>query len=438
MAVPRGLSQVGHDVCAALADTADGPLVVALSGGADSAVVAWACAATRPAGSVRAVHINHGWPAAASLQEAAAQIAAKLRLPLSVVDVTPAAGPSPEGAAREVRLVALHKAAAGERIVMGHHADDAAETVVGNLLRGAGATGLSGMTQERLPFIRPLIGFRRQDLRDLAEELGLPFADDPSNENLEHRRNLIRHEILPELDSHIEGELVEIVGRSAQHLAADDAYLDEITPPDVVVVDGETTLLAIAPLVTVPAVLAQRAIRAALRQVHPPYPGTSREVEAVLAVTLGRVPRCDVGDGFVAEKEGPYVAIHRPTNPIPPELVELPVPGRVVFGSHIFTALAAPDGGQTSMSHDWCRLALPTGKLVVRAPEPGDKVDIGTGSKKVADALSEAGIAVRRRSAWPLIESRGRIAWVAGVRVAAWARVETSLTTWVELERRTT
>ena len=53
------------------------------------------------------------------------------------------------------------------------------------------------------------------------------------------------------------------------------------------------------------------------------------------------------------------------------------------------------------MSHDWCRLALPTGRLRVRAPRPGDRIDIGTGSKKVADALNEAGIAVRKRSAWP-------------------------------------
>ena len=128
---------------------------------------------------------------------------------------SPVPGPSPEGAAREVRLAALAESAGSARVVMGHHADDAAETVVGNLLRGAGATGLAGITPERLPFVRPLIGFRRQNLRELAEHLGLPFLDDPSNEDRQIRRNLIRHEILPELDSHIEGELVEIVGRSA-------------------------------------------------------------------------------------------------------------------------------------------------------------------------------------------------------------------------------
>ena len=438
MAVPGGLSPFGNEVCGAVAALPAGPVVVALSGGADSAVAGWACQTARPNGSVRAVHVNHGWTASERLQEAAVQIAEKLRLPLEIVVVKPGDGPSREGAAREVRLAALDETAGGDIIVMAHHADDAAETVVGNLLRGAGATGLSGITPQRFPFVRPLVGFRRQDLRDLAAELQLPFFDDPSNEDRDIRRNVIRHDILPELDSHVEGELVEIVGRSAQHLAADDAYLDEVTPSDIAVVDGDTTLLAVAPLVTVPAVLAKRAIRAALRKVHPPYPGTTREVEAVLAVTLGSAPRRDLGDGFVVENEGPYVAIRRPKDPIIPEPIELSVPIRVIFGSHIITAMPGATSPRAHMSHDWCRLALPTGRLAVRAPRPGDRVDIGTGSKKVADALNEAGIAVRKRPAWPVVESRGRIAWVAGVRVAAWARVETSLSTWIALERQTT
>ncbi len=438
MAVPGGMSRFGEDVCRMVATLQDGPLLVALSGGADSAVAAWASKSARPPGSVSAVHINHGWPASSQLQQAASCVAELLGLPLEVIDVTPDVGPSPEGAAREVRLAALTEFADSRLIVMGHHADDAAETVIGNLLRGAGSTGLAGITPERLPFVRPFLGFRRNDLRNLADELELPYLDDPSNENREIRRNLIRHEILPKLDSHIDGELVDIVGRSAQHLAADDAYLDAATPPDIAVQDGETTLLAVAPLVTIPAVLAKRAIRAALRRVHPPYPGTSREVEAVLAVTLGSVPRRDLGDGYVAEKEGPYVAIHRPENPIIPEPIELTVPGRTIFGSHIITTMPAAMGTPPRMSHDWCRLALPYGRLAVRAPQPGDRIDIGTGSKKIADALNEAGIAVRKRSAWPLIESRGRIAWAAGVRVAAWTKVETSLSTWIELERQTT
>lgn len=436
MAVPGELSPVGAAACAAVAAIDDGSLVVALSGGADSAVVAWACTVSRPAGTVRAVHINHGWEASADLETAALAVARHLGLSLEVVAVTPEPGPSPEGAARVARLEALVATSRGGLIVTGHHADDAAETVVGNLLRGAGATGLSGIIQERRPFVRPLLDLRRSDIRRLAEELELPFADDPTNADTSIRRNLIRHEIIPELDKHIEGELVEVVGRSARHLAEEDAYLDDAVPPGVVSTDGEAIRLAVAPLVTVSAVLAKRSIRSALRAVHPPYPGTSQEIDAVLAVTMGTVPRRDLSGGFIAEREGPHVAIYRPAEPLIPAARVLPVPGRVRFGGHLIRATRAESGRPTRISHDWCRLALPHGSITIRAVAAGDRIDIGTGSKKVSDALGEAGIPLRKRSAWPVIESRGRIAWIAGVRVAAWARVESPLTNWVELERQ--
>ena len=371
------------------------------------------------------------------MQVAAAAIADRLGLPLQVIEIQPATEGSREAAAREARLAALADAAGDALVVMGHHADDAAETMVGNLLRGAGTTGLAGILPRRGPFVRPFLDMRRADLRAVADELHLPYVDDPSNEDRQLRRNLIRHEILPELDRHIPGELVDVVGRSAQHLAAEDAYLDEVAVADIVITDGDVTLIPVAPLVTMPAVLAKRAIRTALRKAHPPYPGSSREVEAVMAVTMGTAPRRDLSDGLVAEREGPYVSIHHPVAVHVPESAELTVPGRVRFGAHLIRAVAAPSGEKVKMSPDWCRLALPSGPLRVRAAVSGDRVDIGTGSKKVADALNEAGIPLRKRPAWPVIESRGRIAWVAGVRVASWARVETSLSTWIELERQT-
>ena len=75
MALSGELSPTAVAARAAVAELDDGPLVVALSGGADSAVAAWACADSRPSGSVRAIHINHGWPASTELQAAAEAIA---------------------------------------------------------------------------------------------------------------------------------------------------------------------------------------------------------------------------------------------------------------------------------------------------------------------------------------------------------------------------
>ncbi len=436
MAVPGGLSQLGEAVCGAVAAIDSGPIVIALSGGPDSAVAAWACVATRS--TVRAIHVDQGWEASGDLRKAAIAVAEHLELPIEIVTVQPAAGPSPEGTAREARLGALADAAKGDPIVTGHHADDAVETVIGNLLRGAGANGLSGIAPERFPFVRPLLGFRRRALRELAEDLELPFMDDPANQDRKMRRNLIRHEIMPELDRRIDGDLVDIVGRSARHLAADDAYLDGVAPSALVSEDGPAVLLAVAPLMTTPTVLAKRAIRTALRYAHPPYPGTSREVDAVLAVAGGRQRRSDLSEGLIAEMEGPHVAIYRPTDIAPPGPVDLAVPGEAPFGTHVITAREVTTGRRAHLSHDWCRLSLPAEQLTVRGPIAGDQIDIESGTKAVADALREAGIPFRKRSAWPVIESRGRIVWVAGVRVAAWARVELPTDTWIELERRTT
>lgn len=438
MAVSGGLNHLEEQVCSAVAELAPGPLVVALSGGADSAVVAWACVATRPSGSIRAIHVDHGWEGSPLLRQAAVAIADRLNLPLEVVAVTPRPGASREGAARIARLGALVEAAKGQRVVFGHHADDAAETVIGNLLRGAGLTGLSGIAPDRAPFVRPLLGLRRSALRRLAEELELPFADDPSNADTSMRRNLIRHEILPWLDRHITGDLVEILARSSEHLATADGYLEEMAPALAVRPDEDAMLVAVAPLLSVPEVLAAQAVRRVLRTVHPPYPGTSREVAAVLAVVRGDQPRDDLVEGLIVEREGPYVAFYHPRTNTPPDPHLLPVPGEVTFGSHLITAEPAEASDKLHMSHDRCRVSLGEPDLLVRAAKPGDVIDIGGGSKAVSDALNEAVVPVRKRPAWPVVEHRGTIIWVAGVRVAPSARSEAPKGAWIELERRNT
>lgn len=436
MALSSALSAVAKGICDAVAAIAPGPLVVALSGGADSAVAAWACVEVRPPGSVRAVHIDHGWPGSPQLADAARAVAERLRLPLDEVVVEPGSGPSPEAAAREARLDALETVSGPARVVTGHHADDSAETVVWNLVRGAGLTGLSGIAEERHPFVRPLLRFRRSQIRRIAEDLGLPFLDDPSNADTALRRNLIRGEIIPVLNKAIEADAVDLIGRSARHLAVADAYLDEVCPALPIAHDGEAWLTAVAPLVTLPRVLAERIVRTVLRVAHPPYPGTTREVEAFLSVATGSPARADLSDGLVAEREGPHVAVYRPIPPRIPAAREMTVPGKVTFGSHLLSAAPAPDGSKARLSHDWCRLSIPEGDITVRAPTRGDRIEIDSGTKAVADALGEAGIARRRRSAWPVVESRGRIAWIPGVRVASWARVEGSASVWIEFERQ--
>ena len=435
MVVSGGLNQLSKSLLGAVASIEPGPIAVALSGGPDSAIAAWACVEARPAGSVRAVHVDHGWEASARLAEAARAIADQLGISLEIVSITVDPGPSPEGTARIARLQALDGLAGGAWIVTGHHADDSAETMLLNLFRGAGLTGMAGIPEARDRFVRPLLHFRSAQLRQLAEAVGLPFIDDPANQDLGLRRNLVRHRVLPDLVGHLGSDVVENLNRAGAHLAAADGFLEEITPPLVIREDEGALLLPIAPLVTAPDELAARMVRAALRRINPPYPGTSRQVRAVLDVARRSVTRADLSAGWVAAEEGAYVAVYRQVPDVPAPL-PLPIPGSVTFGEHLITAQVVGHGRTGHLSHDRTRVAIPS-DLVIRAPLPGDRIELEGGTKTVADALGEAAVPRRKRSAWPVVESRARIAWVPGVRVASWARRHSGDgDNWVELERR--
>ncbi len=436
MAVSSGVNQLASSLVKAVAAIGPGPVAVAISGGPDSAVAAWACVEARPAGSVRGIHVDHGWEASPQLRKAAHAIADQLDLPLQVVQVTIPRGASPEGTARVARLDALAAAAGEARVATGHHADDSAETALLNLFRGAGLTGLAGIPEERGRFVRPLLGFRRAELRKLADALGLPFMDDPANYDVSLRRNLIRHRVLPKLTELLGNGLVGNLNRASAHLAAADDYLEQLTPSLVIREDEGAWLVPIAPLVTAPQVLAARLARAVLRKVNPPYPGTSREVAALLDVARRSAARADLSSGWVVEQEGAYVAIYRPIADAPPAPLQLPIPGSITFGRHMLSAKLVADGRRDHLSYDHAKLSIP-GDLVVRAALPGDRIDISGGSKAVADALGEAAVPRRKRPAWPVVESRARIAWVPGVRVATWVRQHSAHDIWVELERRT-
>ena len=126
-----------------------GPFCVALSGGLDSTVALLALVESRPAGTVRAIHVDHGLhPDAALWRQHCRDLCQTLRVPVSdaVIEVARQPGESPEAAAREARYACLAKALRdGETLITGHHADDQLETVLLQLFRGRGPAGLAGM-----------------------------------------------------------------------------------------------------------------------------------------------------------------------------------------------------------------------------------------------------------------------------------------------------
>ena len=113
-------------------------------------------------------------------------------------------------------------------VLVGHTADDQAETVLLNVLRGAASSGLAGMAARRGTVVRPLLDARRADTRALCAALGLPVFDDPMNDDRAFRRVAIRHDVLPYLSALAERDLVPVLARQAEILRSDSEFLDDL------------------------------------------------------------------------------------------------------------------------------------------------------------------------------------------------------------------
>ncbi len=391
----------------------DGPLVVALSGGADSAVCAWAVQASgRP---TRAVTVDHGLEASRMLVEAARRIAGALGLEHTVVD---GAAGDDEESLRIARYAALEAAcAAGESILTGHTADDQAETVLGNVLRGAGAAGLAGIPPRRGRWVRPMLGLSRTEVRALAGRLDLPFADDPDNVAVHRRRSRLRTEAIPYLSERFNPALQAALLRLGSAAAADEEVLAARAGRVPLRREGDVVRIPAASLATLPPAVSARVARRALRLVFDPYAGRSGDVEAVLAVAVGEQESVSLSEGLLAVREGPWVVLAGSVPQAPPP-ADLAVPGVTRFGTWALTATPA-DGPPAPRPLGRNRVILRNdlGGLRVRAAAAGDRISVGSGSKPAFEALAEAGVPVRLRAVWPALVADGTMGWLVGARL---------------------
>ncbi|MEJ2173934.1 MAG: tRNA lysidine(34) synthetase TilS, partial [bacterium] len=204
----------------------DRHLVLGLSGGVDSIVLLHLlhAAAPRYGYTLGALHVHHGLsPNADAWARHCRRACRTLGVPLSVrrVQVAARGGRGLEAAAREARHAAMLRARA-DAIVLAHHLDDQAETVLLQLLRGAGPRGASAMPAVgRLgdkPLLRPLLEARREDIVRYAQRHGLEWVEDESNARESFTRNYLRHRIGPLLAARFP-RWRESLARAARHFA---------------------------------------------------------------------------------------------------------------------------------------------------------------------------------------------------------------------------
>ena len=286
------------------------PMVVALSGGADSTAMLVACAQRWP-GQVRAVHIHHGLQAAAdTFAQHCEALCARWQVPLVVhhVQAQHASGESPEEAARNARYAGIeavllqHWGGSLRHVLLAQHADDQAETVLLALSRGAGLPGLAAMPALRMRgdihLHRPWLALPGALVRPWLQAQGETWCEDPTNQDTRYTRNRIRAELLPVWET-LFPSFRQTLSRTAQHAAQAQDLLDEVAAQDLALVRQPPLLSALQPLS--PArranVLRHWLKGLGVRASHAQLQALMQQVQA--CTTRGHRIHLKVGEGFV-------------------------------------------------------------------------------------------------------------------------------------------
>ncbi len=266
----------------------------AVSGGQDS--LALLVLASEAGCSVTAWHVDHGLrPGSAGEAEVVAQAANRWGAAFEARIAQCEPGPNLEARAREARYQVLP-----EGVLTGHTADDQAETVLLNLMRGAGLDGLAGINPAR----RPLLALRRHETQALCDSLGLEPVQDPSNLDPAHRRNRVRQELLPLLCDIADRDVVPIIARGAGLMGGIRDLLDELAAA----IDP-TDAKAMA---EAPEPLAQMALRRWIqRGTSAEHPPDAAAIERVMAVVRNEIRSTEIGGGWRVTRSSQRLGLQR-------------------------------------------------------------------------------------------------------------------------------
>lgn len=219
---------------------AHGSILVGLSGGVDSVVLLHMLhiLSARYDWQLSALHVHHGISRNADAwAKFCAGLCERDRIPFHVekVDIAPLRAHGIEAAARKLRIAAFSRQTS-DYVALAHHADDQAETLLLQMLRGAGVRGAGAMPvlarRAASPaLLRPLLHCARSEILDYAAAQGLQWVEDESNANDSYPRNYLRHRVMPLLSAHFPAYR-ETLGRSARHFAEATQLLDELAKQD--------------------------------------------------------------------------------------------------------------------------------------------------------------------------------------------------------------
>jgi tRNA(Ile)-lysidine synthase len=424
-------------------------IVVAVSGGPDSIALLHILFLLAEQWKWRLIvaHVNHQFRGEESDQEAdfVSEYAIKLGLPceiglINVPQYIKESRLNGQAAAREKRydfLLATADKYQAQRIALAHHADDQAETILMRLLRGTGASGLSGIPLRRrlknVELIRPLLRIYKSEVLHHCEKFGLSFCNDSSNAQHKYVRNQIRHELIPLLKRY-NPQLPESLNRLADVISFEDDFLKQEVDAifhKIVGVAGEGLQLPRAEFIKLHSALQRRLIKLLLEYLAPNTDSfdflTAENVRNAIMQETPTTLTLMLGANIVFARE--YEQVFFRLNPtlstdfhfsIDTWNGQLALPGGgqlryYTMDRDIFNASGLLPGKDAAV-FDAAALSWP---LIVRSRQNGDRIEINglNGSKKVKDIFIDAKLPLRMRNSVPLlIDAAERILWIPGFR----------------------
>ncbi len=437
-------------------------VVVGVSGGVDSTAllhILWKLNQHYLYGwNLHAVHLNHRFRGAEAEEDAAyvKRLCDSLGVTCHLYErdvpgYMRKTGMGAQEAAREVRyrlFADVARQVGATKVAIAHHADDQVETILFRMLRGTGLRGMAGMRIRRwlvpgqVELVRPLLGVFRRELEVYCEEAGMSPRTDSSNLSRKYRRNRLRLDVLPLLET-INPRYREHLLRLADLAKDDDDCLTEIARRNleqVIIARKPNTLVGIniSRFQTGDLALQRRMITLILSYLSSDMEWSSQHVEAVLSVIVHENPSAvlHLPAQITVQRvyERLFFAKNGTASVAEPYCRELEVPGTMRIDEHgiVFRAKwleAPPDlDALTAYAAVFDAACLPE-RLMVRNRRPGDRLRaFGSGGKKLKELLIDAKVPKVWRDKIPLLVAGDEIIWVPGVRRSAFAPVSATTT----------
>jgi tRNA(Ile)-lysidine synthase len=407
-----------HDAARRAAQSADTPLVLAVSGGLDSMALMSAMGAVANDCIAAVATFDHGTGAVArDAVRHVSEVASALGLTVLVgrMDATRTVREGREAAWRMARHGFLRETAArfGARVTTAHTEDDQIETVLMRIMRGSGARGLAGLYADG-PIVRPFVELRRRVLEAYMESAQLSWVEDPSNASPEFTRNRMRHDLAPALrraDPGIDAWVVSLARRAATLRRDVEDVVSAAIRPNVtregrlVVASRELAGYDRDSLAVLWSSLAGRAGLALDRR------GTRRIAEFTISQPRrGSIP---LAGGWRLEATRDSYQLHKAVATTSASATPLPQHGSLDWGRFRFRVSNVAE-------HDspWTAAIACTDASLVRAWSAGDRLEPAAGQRRrrVTRYLSDVGVQGADRTGWPVVVSGDDVLWIPGVR----------------------